>query len=160
MNYSSKSVRWRCHGFVFGALTPSKANRQPTSRCLGQRPYDPATTTFGPYQWQDYQTVQRRRKNLGIGIVELHKQKGNTEEKYGVGLWCQNRPEWQITGEGCESQLVKVSADLWIRSGMYVTIALHGFSVRYSWAFLYRIYHQPRFVSLCRHITSPYPDAT
>ncbi|MCJ1303840.1 hypothetical protein MMC08_006651, partial [Hypocenomyce scalaris] len=80
------------------------ANRQPTSRCLGQRPYDPATTTFGPYQWQDYQTVQRRRKNLGIGIVELHKQKGNTEEKYGVGLWCQNRPEWQITDLACMSQ--------------------------------------------------------
>ncbi|KAA6409794.1 MAG: AMP-binding enzyme [Lasallia pustulata] len=80
------------------------ANRQPTHRCLGQRPYDPATKTFGPYQWMDYQTVQRRRKNFGIGIVELHKQEGVTEEKYGVGLWCQNRPEWQITDLACMSQ--------------------------------------------------------
>jgi long-chain acyl-CoA synthetase len=46
----------------------------------------------------DYATVQRRRANFGAGIVELHKRAGVTEEKYGVGLWCQNRPEWQLTG--------------------------------------------------------------
>ena len=58
----------------------------------------------------DYQTVQRRRKNFGIGIVELHKQEGVTEEKYGVGLWCQNRPEWQITGKAHTAHLVKIIA--------------------------------------------------
>lgn len=55
----------------------------------------------------DYQTVQRRRKAFGIGIVELHKQEGVTAEKYGVGLWCQNRPEWQITGKVHKAQLIK-----------------------------------------------------
>lgn len=46
----------------------------------------------------DYATVQRRRANLGVGIVEINKQAGILEQKYGVGIWCQNRPEWQLTG--------------------------------------------------------------
>ena len=46
----------------------------------------------------DYQTVQKRRADFGVGLVELHKQAGVSEKKYGIGLWCQNRPEWQITG--------------------------------------------------------------
>lgn len=41
---------------------------------------------------------------MGAGIVELHKAIGVTDEKYGIGLWCQNRPEWQITDLGCLSQ--------------------------------------------------------
>ena len=69
--------------------------------CLGYRPYDSVTKTFGPYQWLDYGTVQRRRSYYGAGIAELHKRIGVTEEKYGVGLWCQNRVEWQLTGECC-----------------------------------------------------------
>ena len=132
------------------------ANRQPTHRCLGQRPYDPATKTFGPYQWIDYQTVQRRRKNFGIGIVELHKQEGVMEEKYGVGLWCQNRPEWQITGEGYGA-LSKGLCSLTARLGMHVTSTLYGFFIRYSWTFSHRIYHQTCFISLYRHLPSPYP---
>ena len=35
---------------------------------------------------------------MGAGLVHLHKQVGVTEQSYGIGLWCQNRPEWQITG--------------------------------------------------------------
>jgi hypothetical protein len=80
-----------------GELTPP-ANRQPKAKCLGFRPYDPATKTFGPYQWIDYGTVQSRRTNFGAGIVEINKRAGLTESKYAVGLWCQNRPEWQVTG--------------------------------------------------------------
>lgn len=80
------------------------ATRSPKNRCLGHRPYDPVTKTFGPYQWEDYQTVQRRRANFGAGLVQLHERIGVTESKYGVGLWCQNRPEWQITDLACMSQ--------------------------------------------------------
>ncbi|KAK7185522.1 hypothetical protein DPSP01_001863 [Paraphaeosphaeria sporulosa] len=80
------------------------AARYPKNRCLGHRPYDPVTKIFGAYVWQDYQTVQRRRKNFGAGLVHLHKQAGVTAQSYGVGLWCQNRPEWQITDLGCMSQ--------------------------------------------------------
>lgn len=52
----------------------------------------------------DYATVQRRRANFGVGIVEINKQAGVMESKYGVGLWCQNRPEWQLTDLACMSQ--------------------------------------------------------
>ncbi|PSN68508.1 long-chain-fatty-acid-CoA ligase 1 [Corynespora cassiicola Philippines] len=80
------------------------AVRYAKNRCLGHRPYDPATKTFGAYVWQDYETVQQRRKNLGAGLVHLHRQSGITERSYGVGLWCQNRPEWQLTDLACMSQ--------------------------------------------------------
>jgi len=72
--------------------------KRPNARCLGSRAYDPTTKTFGKYEWMTYGQTAERRKNFGAGLVELHKKAGVTEEKYGVGLWCQNRPEWQITG--------------------------------------------------------------
>ncbi|KAL9584085.1 MAG: hypothetical protein Q9212_002332 [Teloschistes hypoglaucus] len=80
------------------------AARLPTNRILGHRPYDPATKSFGQYEWIDYATVQRRRANLGVGIVEVNKRAGVLEQKYGVGIWCQNRPEWQIADLACMSQ--------------------------------------------------------
>ncbi|KAF1918210.1 hypothetical protein BDU57DRAFT_514861 [Ampelomyces quisqualis] len=78
--------------------------RHPRNKCLGHRPYDPVTKKWGAYEWQDYATVASRRKNFGVGLVHLHKQAGVTAQKYGVGLWCQNRPEWQITDLACMSQ--------------------------------------------------------
>ncbi len=75
------------------------ANRQPTNRCLGYRPYDPATRSFGRYCWITYGDVQKRRANFGAGIVQVNQEAGVLDQKYGVGLWCQNRPEWQLTGE-------------------------------------------------------------
>jgi long-chain acyl-CoA synthetase len=78
--------------------------RSPKNRCLGHRPYDPATKKFGAYVWQDYETIAKRRRNFGAGLVHLHQAAGITGSKYGVGLWCQNRPEWQITDLACMSQ--------------------------------------------------------
>jgi long-chain acyl-CoA synthetase len=72
--------------------------KYPNNRCLGERPYDGVTKTWGKFVWQTYAQIAERRRNFGVGLVELHKNLGVTEEKYGVGLWCQNRPEWQITG--------------------------------------------------------------
>ncbi|KAF2711177.1 long-chain-fatty-acid-CoA ligase/ protein binding protein [Pleomassaria siparia CBS 279.74] len=80
------------------------ATKYPKNKCLGNRPYDTVTKTFGQYVWQDYETVQTRRKNFGAGLVHLHRQAGITGSAYGVGLWCQNRPEWQITDLACMSQ--------------------------------------------------------
>lgn len=82
----------------------SSVKRRPNARCLGSRPWDPATKTFGNYEWITFAQLASRRKNFGAGVVELHKKAGVTEEKYGVGLWCQNRPEWQISDLGCMSQ--------------------------------------------------------
>lgn len=85
-------------------LFESAAQRLPTHHCLGHRPYDTSTKTFGPYQWIDYGTVQRRKNDFGAGLVELHRRVGVTGTQYGVGLWCQNRPDWQVTDLACMSQ--------------------------------------------------------
>jgi len=42
--------------------------------------------------------VQKRRAAFGKALVELHRDAGIRDTHFGVGLWCQNRPEWQITG--------------------------------------------------------------
>ncbi|KAE8360472.1 acetyl-CoA synthetase-like protein [Aspergillus caelatus] len=85
-------------------LFESSVARNPNGPCLGWRPYDSVTKTWKPYQWLDYQTVQRRRKNFGIGLSAIHAREGITGKNYGVGLWCQNRPEWQLTDLACMSQ--------------------------------------------------------
>jgi long-chain acyl-CoA synthetase len=82
----------------------STAVRQPNAPALGYRPYDSAKKAFGPFEWMDYETVQQRRAAFGAGLVELHAREGITGTQYGVGLWCQNRPEWQITDLACMSQ--------------------------------------------------------
>lgn len=82
----------------------STALRIPNSPCLGFRPYDASKRSWGAYEWIDYSTVQKRRANLGVGIVELHRQEGLQGRNFGVGLWCSNRPEWQITDLACMSQ--------------------------------------------------------
>lgn len=80
------------------------ANRIPNAPAFGFRSYNSAKKTFNPYEWMDFETVQKRRTDLGKGIVELHAREGITGTQYGVGLWCQNRPEWQITDLACMSQ--------------------------------------------------------
>ncbi|KAH9832730.1 acetyl-CoA synthetase-like protein [Teratosphaeria destructans] len=80
------------------------ANRAPNRKCLGMRPYDATSKTFGPYVWETYAQIQKRRADFGVGLVELHRQVGVVGTQYGVGLWCQNRPEWQIVDLGCVSQ--------------------------------------------------------
>jgi len=82
--------------------------QNPNNRCLGWRPWNPTTKTWEPrYVWITYAEVAERRKNLGAGIVELHHRVGHKADKYGVGLWAQNRPEWQIT------ELALLSQSLW-----------------------------------------------
>ncbi|KAH8895959.1 long-chain-fatty-acid-CoA ligase [Thozetella sp. PMI_491] len=88
------------------ALFEASAQKRPGANCLGSRPWDPATKTWGPkYEWLAYSEVARRRKDIGVGIRELHSGIGVADdEKYGVGIWSQNRPEWQITELACLSQ--------------------------------------------------------
>lgn len=80
------------------------AKRIPNRRCLGHRPYDRTTQTFGPYVWQTYAELQKRRANFGVGLVTLLESVGVMGTQHGIGLWCQNRPEWQVVDLGCVSQ--------------------------------------------------------
>lgn len=79
---------------------------RPQKRMLGWRPWNPSTKTWDPkYVWSTYGEIAERRKNFGTGIVELHHRVGvPAHSKYGVGIWAQNRPEWQITELACVSQ--------------------------------------------------------
>lgn len=79
-------------------------SRYPKYNCLGARVWDPKTKTFGPFVWETYEQVHKRRANFGAGLVELHRAVGVVGKQYAVGLWCQNRPEWQITDLACNSQ--------------------------------------------------------
>lgn len=74
---------------------------QASARCLGWRPWDPVRRQWeNRYEWLTYAEVARRRSNFGAGIVDLLESVGvsATEGQHAVGLWSQNRLEWQITG--------------------------------------------------------------
>ena len=105
---------WKCKDGLMETLDPqvrtahemfeSTAVRIPHAPCLGYRTYNSEKKIWEAYEWLDYETVQKRRADFGVGIKELHNREGVTLPSYGVGLWCQNRPEWQITDLACMSQ--------------------------------------------------------
>ena len=111
---SSVYRHWRFVDGLLSTLDPSittahemfeaSAKRCADAPCLGYRPYEPAKRAFASYEWMSYATVQRRRAHLGAGIIELYAREGIAGSQHGVGLWCQNRPEWQITDLACMSQ--------------------------------------------------------
>lgn len=80
------------------------SRKWPDNKCLGWREQDKKTGVWGPYLWMDYQTVQKRRTDFGAGLVHLHQSIGLTIDKYGIGIWSANRPEWQITDLAAMSQ--------------------------------------------------------
>ncbi|KAK2682564.1 ANL, N-terminal domain [Fusarium oxysporum f. sp. vasinfectum] len=81
------------------------ARKWPNSRCLGTRHWNQATQQWeDKYDWISYGDFDARRKNFGAGLVEIHKAINYSPEKYGVGLWSQNRAEWQIADFGIASQ--------------------------------------------------------
>lgn len=82
----------------------TSANRIPNAPLFGSRSYNSAKNVFNPYEWVDYETIQKRRTDFGRGLVDVHAREGITGRQYGVGLWCQNRMEWQITDLACMSQ--------------------------------------------------------
>ncbi|KAH8888195.1 long-chain fatty acid CoA ligase-like protein [Thozetella sp. PMI_491] len=100
----------------FHDLFENSVARTPKYKCLGWRPWNSATKSYEPkYVWLTYAEVAERRNNVGTGIAELHARIGVTQDKYGVGLWSQNRPEWQIV------DLALISQSLWAVS-LYETL--------------------------------------
>lgn len=80
--------------------------KKPNGQLLGWRPWNPKTHTWEErFEWFTYREVAERRKNFGAGVVELNRRLGvSPDSKYGVGMWAQNRPEWEICNLGLVSQ--------------------------------------------------------
>ncbi|CAJ2511525.1 Uu.00g071500.m01.CDS01 [Anthostomella pinea] len=90
---------------TFHDLWTKAVKRFPNNKCLGTRPWNPSTKRWeDKYVWQTYAEVAARSKNFGSGLYELHRRIGVPPGNHGVGLWSQNRPEWQIADIGCISQ--------------------------------------------------------
>ncbi|KAG8217331.1 hypothetical protein J3R82DRAFT_5426 [Butyriboletus roseoflavus] len=70
----------------------------PDARLLGHRPViSTQPLKFGPYAWQTYKQVDVRRRKVGSALHQLFKSGIlKTEDLETVGIWAQNRPEWQI----------------------------------------------------------------
>jgi long-chain acyl-CoA synthetase len=113
-NRSPVYRHWRCQDGLIETWDPKlrtlhdlfvdAATRFPNNKCLGHRPWNPTTKTWGnKYVWQTYAEVAERSKNFGVGVLELHRQAGVTADKFPVGMWLQNRPEWQISGKALRS---------------------------------------------------------
>lgn len=80
-------------------LFEAAVKKRPSKRCLGTRHWNASTQSWQEqYEWETYGEVAERRNNLGAGLVEIHSRVGHNQDKYPVGLWSQNRAEWQITG--------------------------------------------------------------
>ncbi|KAF9228645.1 long-chain-fatty-acid-CoA ligase [Gyrodon lividus] len=73
-------------------------NINPDDRLLGHRPViSTQPLKFGPYVWQTYRQVDVRRRRIGSSLHSLF-QSGElkAEDMETVGIWSQNRPEWQL----------------------------------------------------------------
>lgn len=73
-------------------------NINPDSRLLGHRPLVSTNPLkFGPYVWQTYKQVDGRRRRIGSALHRLFSQgELQGEDLETVGIWSQNRPEWQL----------------------------------------------------------------
>ncbi|KAH9817211.1 hypothetical protein DFH28DRAFT_1081430 [Melampsora americana] len=82
--------------------------------CLGYRPINPITGDFeSHFIWQTYDEIDKRRTEFGSGLIKLRKDgllgDGNLTG-WTIGIWTQNRPEWQICYQACAAySLVVVS---------------------------------------------------
>ncbi|KAI0154362.1 AMP-binding enzyme [Xylariaceae sp. FL1272] len=88
---------WR----TFYDIFQNTLQRCPNAKCLGSRPWNPTTKKWeNKYVWNSYAEVAERAKNFGSGVYELHRRIGVPPGNHGVGLWSQNRAEWQIADLG------------------------------------------------------------
>ncbi|EGN96081.1 hypothetical protein SERLA73DRAFT_76081 [Serpula lacrymans var. lacrymans S7.3] len=69
------------------------------ARFLGHRPViSTSPLKFGDYVWQTYPQVDVRRRRIGSALETLFKNGvlgGGSDGLQTVGIWSQNRPEWQ-----------------------------------------------------------------
>lgn len=81
-------------------LFEASAQQFPRNACLGSRKWLPATQSWDDkFSWMTYGEVAERRKNFGAGLAEIHSRINYEKQRgYAIGLWSQNRPEWQFVG--------------------------------------------------------------
>ncbi|KIM57625.1 hypothetical protein SCLCIDRAFT_1219315 [Scleroderma citrinum Foug A] len=70
----------------------------PDARLFGHRPLlSKAPLKFGPYVWQTYREVDVRRRRIGSALHRMFNTgKLKAADLESVGIWSQNRPEWQL----------------------------------------------------------------
>ncbi|KAJ3202825.1 hypothetical protein HDU67_000257 [Dinochytrium kinnereticum] len=68
--------------------------------CAGHRPTtkDPVTGVVKSegFVWQTYNQISERRINFGCGLSKINKEIVKGEDKFNLGIYAVNRPEWLI----------------------------------------------------------------
>ncbi|KAI9144437.1 hypothetical protein BKA69DRAFT_1112327 [Paraphysoderma sedebokerense] len=87
----------------------SAAKQFPNNPCLGHRSFNPTTKKWSGYQWQTYGQVAERSTDFGSGLLSLYDRHILSDsssatvpkEKWHLGLFSINRPEWAIAEQSC-----------------------------------------------------------
>ncbi|GAA5835060.1 hypothetical protein JCM3766R1_002084 [Sporobolomyces carnicolor] len=74
----------------------------PKNLCLGKREWN-GQDWAKELTWQTYEEVGVHRSQVGSGLLKLKEQFANTPERWNVGIWSINRPEWQWVNLACAS---------------------------------------------------------
>ncbi|TPX59839.1 hypothetical protein PhCBS80983_g02251 [Powellomyces hirtus] len=83
-------------------LLENTIKHHPKGNCLGHREVigrdKNGALRWSDYKWQNYKTVGERRLNLGAGLQYIFEDVlgGAVDEKYNLGIYSINRPEWLI----------------------------------------------------------------
>ncbi len=80
--------------------------RNPAGKCFGHREYDAKAKLWSEYMWETYDQIRQRRDHFGAGLMHLHKQHvmNGKSRQFGVAVWMNNCPEWQLTDLACQRQ--------------------------------------------------------
>lgn len=93
----------------------SGLQRCPNEPCLGHRPIISINPLkFAPYySWETYAQVDERKRNLGSALQLLWQEgRAGGGDLPTIGLWSQNRPEWQIVDLAAQAY-AKVSVSIY-----------------------------------------------
>ncbi|RKO93292.1 hypothetical protein BDK51DRAFT_28918, partial [Blyttiomyces helicus] len=80
----------------------------PKGNCLGHRPitgYDAVTGApkWGGFVWQSFERVRERMTHFGDGLMKVYEESGVGDvekDKWALGIYAINRPEWTIAELG------------------------------------------------------------
>ncbi|SMN19980.1 similar to Saccharomyces cerevisiae YER015W FAA2 Medium chain fatty acyl-CoA synthetase, activates imported fatty acids [Maudiozyma saulgeensis] len=90
------------------------ARRWPENDCLGNRIYDPITSTWSEqYHFETYKQIAERAHAFGSGIMSLVNVKRNKPLKsndFILAILAHNMPEWVITDLACQSYSITNTA--------------------------------------------------